>query len=150
MVTLNQVAVLKNQVLSSLYERCTIPEVPDGDANGVAIFGNGTIIGELFSLLANMVWRGKVFTRERPGYAALVNKILGLKFVHAEVFRGKSWSDGGDAIIIDYLKTSFIAFYIRDEIRMIEPGLYLGKAYIRLPFGYRFCALYFALDFRSA
>jgi hypothetical protein len=30
---------------------------------------------------------------------------------------------------LDYSDTSIIAQWIRDEIRQIEPGLYLGKVY---------------------
>lgn len=70
-----------------------------------------------------------------------------MRFVRADVFRGVSWSDGKQSIVLDYLKTSLLAFFIRDEIRCVAPGLYLGKVYIRLPFRYKFCALWFALDF---
>ena len=31
--------------------------------------------------------------------------------------------------VLDYSETSIVASRIRDEIRMIEPGIYLGKVY---------------------
>jgi len=31
--------------------------------------------------------------------------------------------------VLDYSDTSILAQWIRDEIREIEPGLYLGKVY---------------------
>ena len=37
--------------------------------------------------------------------------------------------DGEETIVIDYSKTSFVARKIRDEIREIEPGVYLGKVW---------------------
>jgi hypothetical protein len=79
------------------------------------------------------VWQGKVFDLFCPGGHAglLVNKItpFGLTFIVAKVYRDKSWLDGKDTIVIDYSKTSFVAKVIRDEIREIEPGVYLGKVW---------------------
>jgi hypothetical protein len=31
--------------------------------------------------------------------------------------------------VLDYSQTSLVASHIRDEIRLIEPGFYLGKVY---------------------
>jgi len=61
----------------------------------------------------------------------LVNKIsyFSLTFIVAKVYRDASWMDGKDTIVIDYSKTSFFAKAIRDEIREIEPGVYLGKVW---------------------
>ncbi|HEY9718729.1 MAG TPA: hypothetical protein V6C69_14750, partial [Trichormus sp.] len=132
--------------LGALYELFPPGEIPDGDSHGKAIILPGTWLGGLLSAIANFVWGGKVFDRAR---LRLVNKIFGLHLVHAKVSKGTSWSDGRDAVIIDYWKTSLVAFFIRDEIRQVEPGLYLGRAYIRLPFGKHFSALFFALDFRN-
>ena len=84
-----------------------------------------------------------------PTGTKLVNKILGTKLVYADVFSGQSWLDGKPATIIDYKRTSWLAFFIRDEIRQLHQGFYLGKCYVRLPFGLRFNCLYFALDFRK-
>jgi hypothetical protein len=45
------------------------------------------------------------------------------------VYRGESWAGAGEAIILDYSQTSFVAQKIRDEIREVAPGIYLGNAY---------------------
>jgi hypothetical protein len=37
--------------------------------------------------------------------------------------------DGKETIIIDYSTTSFVAKKVRDEIREVEPGVYLGKVW---------------------
>lgn len=34
-----------------------------------------------------------------------------------------------ECIVLDYSETSIVAHYIRDEVRLIEPGFYLGKVY---------------------
>jgi hypothetical protein len=38
--------------------------------------------------------------------------------------------DGRPCIVIDYSKTSLIACLIRDEIREVAPGLYLGVVFL--------------------
>ncbi|MCW8949278.1 MAG: hypothetical protein OQL17_04780, partial [Sedimenticola sp.] len=78
-------------------------------------------------------WQGKVFDLFPPDYQSgiLVNKVspFSLTFVVAKVYRDKSWMDGKETIVIDYSKTSFFAKVIRDEIREVEPGVYLGKVW---------------------
>ena len=61
----------------------------------------------------------------------LRNKILplGLNAIIAKVYKGESWLDGKECIVLDYSDTSLLAQWIRDEIREIEPELYLGKVY---------------------
>ena len=58
----------------------------------------------------------------------LLNKVgpFGLHLVKAKVYVAPSWFDGQPAIILDYSKTSLIAHRVRDEIREVSPGLYLG------------------------
>ena len=61
----------------------------------------------------------------------LRNKILpfGLNAIIAKVYKGDSWLDGKECIVLDYSDTSLVAQWIRDEIREIQPKLYLGKVY---------------------
>lgn len=93
----------------------------------------GTRFSYLLAVLVRaLVWQGKVFKMTAPPHKGmLVNKItpFSMSLVAAEVYRGNSWLDGKEAIIIDYAKTSFIASKIRDEIREVEPGLFLGKVW---------------------
>lgn len=130
--------------LALLFGKSPAGAIPRGESNGRAIFLPGTILGVILSWLGNRLWKGKIVDKSGHG---LINKVLGLKLISALVYRGTSWSDGKPSIVIDYLHTSLVAFFIRDEIRCVAPGLYLGKVYIRMPFRYRFCALWFALEF---
>lgn len=74
------------------------------------------------------VWQGKVFYRNQ---SFLLNKVslFRLQAIKAQVYQGESWLCDGDAIVLDYSKTSFLAQKIRDEIREVAPGVYLGQAY---------------------
>ena len=53
----------------------------------------------------------------------------GLNAIIARVYKGPSWLDGKECIVLDYSDTSLLAHWIRDEIRQIGPGTYLGKVY---------------------
>jgi hypothetical protein len=143
-LNLRRLTTLSQCELALLYAESPAGAVPRGESAGRAIFVPRTRFGAALSWLGNRLWKGKVFDQSGHG---LINKILGMRLVRADVFRGVSWSDGQQSIVLDYRKTSLVAFFIRDEIRCVAPGLYLGKVYIRLPFRCRFCALWFALDF---
>ena len=43
--------------------------------------------------------------------------------------RDQSWFDQKECIVLDYSKTSLLAQWIRDEIREVAPGIYLGMVY---------------------
>jgi hypothetical protein len=52
-----------------------------------------------------------------------------MKLCVAKVYRDASWMDGKETIVIDYAATSLLARKIRDEIREVEPGVWLGKVW---------------------
>lgn len=119
--------------LDEIYRNAKPGDIPNGDTHGTAILA-GSIFSKIVAVLARLLlWQGKVFDLFCPSGQAgvLVNKItpFSLKFIVAKVYRDKSWLDGKDTIVIDYSKTSFVAKLIRDEIREIEPGVYLGKVW---------------------
>jgi hypothetical protein len=77
-----------------------------------------------------LFWQGKVFD---PPEGTLKNKVspLGVRAIRARVYVGDSWLDRGtEAIVLDYSRTSLVARWIRDEIREVAPGLWLGKVFV--------------------
>ncbi len=119
--------------LDDIYRNAEPGQLPVGDTRGTAILA-GSLFSRVVAAFARLfAWQGKVFDLFCPNAEAgvLVNKILplGLTFIVAKVYRGESWLDGKQTIIIDYSKTSFFAKVIRDEIREVEPGVYLGKVW---------------------
>ena len=76
----------------------------------------------------HFAWQGKTFDAEK---GVLRNRILpfGLNAIIAKVYKAPSWLDGKECIVLDYSETSLVAHWIRDEIRQIGPGMYLGKVY---------------------
>lgn len=123
---------MSRSALDDLYRGIETPgATPAGDTRGTAVVFPGSWVGHLLSGLARLVaWQGKVFN---PAQDGLRNKITPLRFrsIRASVYRGESWMDGGEATIIDYSRTSIVARWIRDEVREVSPGLWLGKVFLR-------------------
>jgi hypothetical protein len=115
--------------LDDLFKASPTGDIPDGPAKGTAIIAPGTsYTANIAEIINHFGWQGKVFDAKK---GVLKNKILafGLEAVIAKVYQGKSWLDDKDCIVLDYSDTSLIAHWVRDEIRQIGPGFYLGKVY---------------------
>jgi hypothetical protein len=115
--------------LDALFAASPAGPIPSGEANGTAIVAPGTTIGaELAEAIKLFAWKGKVFD---PATMTLRNRLLPID-VHAfvaQVEEGLSWMDGKPCIVLDYSQTSVVLHWLRDEIRLVAPGLYLGKGY---------------------
>jgi hypothetical protein len=115
--------------LDDLFKRSQSGPIPDGQAKGTAIIAPGTTFSkEIAEFINCFTWEGKTFD---SAHGVLSNRILGfgLSAIIAEVYKDKSWLDGQECIVLDYSKTSLVAHWIRDEIRLIDPNIYLGKVY---------------------
>ncbi len=115
--------------LDELFGTSPAGDIPNGEAKGTAIVAPGTkYTGEIAEFINHFAWQGKVFDAQA---GVLRNKILpfGLNAIVAKVYKGPSWFDGKDCIVLDYSQTSLVAHWIRDEIRLINPALYLGNVY---------------------
>ena len=106
-------------------------EVPRGSGDGAALLPLGrSLTGIAAGLIGAVLWKGKVFD---PRYDGLRNRMtpLNLKLIRAKVYKDPSWIDGRDCIVLDYSKTSLIAQWVRDEIREVGDGTYLGQVFVR-------------------
>jgi hypothetical protein len=130
--------------LDDLFTKSAAGPIPDGAATGTAIIAPGTVFSPAIAPAINFfAWQGKTF--DGP-HGVLRNRIsvLGLNAIVAEVYKGPSWYDQKECIVLDYSKTSTVAGWIRDEMRQLEPGTYLGKVY-----GGEKPLINFALQFNS-
>jgi hypothetical protein len=129
-VTLTDLTRMSQADLDNLFRAGPMGEIPDGDAQGTVIAGPRTELELPILWFARwLAWRGKVFDRPR---ATLLNKVgpFGWHLIRASVYVAPSWFDNQPAIILDYSKTSLLARSVRDEIREVSPGTYLGIVFI--------------------
>ena len=124
-----QLMAMTQEQLDDLFKASPAGDIPNGEAKGNAIVAPGTVYSEHIAQIINVFgWQGKVFDAEK---GLLKNKVLffGFQAIVAKVYKGESWLDGKECIVLDYSDTSLVAKYIRDEIRLIGPDFYLGKVY---------------------
>jgi hypothetical protein len=128
-VTADQMLGMSGKQLDDLFRRHAAGPIPAGEARGTVIVRLGRTVSTFISVIANRIaWKGKVFDPERGELRNQVSP-LGLKAVRAKVYKAPSWLDGKECIVLDYSQTSFIARKIRDEIREVSPGVFLGIVY---------------------
>jgi hypothetical protein len=128
-ITVPDLLKMSQAQLDELFTNSQSGEIPDGEAKGTAIIAPGTTYtDEIAEFINHFAWQGKNFDAKK---GALRNRILpfGFNAIIAKVYKGPSWLDGKECIVLDYSETSLLAHWIRDEIREVAPGLYLGKVY---------------------
>jgi len=124
-----QLLAMSQVQLDELFRASPAGDIPNGQAAGTAIIAPGTKYSQpIAEIINHFGWQGKVFDGQT---GTLKNRILmfGLQAIIAKVYKGASWLDGKECIVLDYSETSLVAHWIRDEIRLIDPGFYLGKVY---------------------
>ena len=128
-VTVPEMLRMSQTQLDDLFTQSPVGEIPRGEGKGTAIMAPGTNVSDEIAWFVNVfTWKGKVFDPEK---GVLRNKItpFGLNAIIAKVYKGESWMDGKECIVLDYSDTSLLAHWIRDEIREVSPRTYLGKVY---------------------
>jgi hypothetical protein len=114
--------------LEQLYRRSEAGPIPAGYCRGQARYDPDHRLAGLRSRVTHLLGHGKLF---QPCAGTLVNQWCGFRAIKAEVYSGPSWLDGRSAILMAYRATSRVWADVRDEIRAVAPGLYLGLRYRR-------------------
>jgi hypothetical protein len=93
-------------------------------------------------------WRGKSFYPQSESRGEGKNRVIQdrWKLFRFETFLGRSRAGEFDAVQLDYdlPENPFFIRAIKDEIRQLRPGLFLGQAYLQLG-SQTHLALYFGL-----
>lgn len=124
-----QLLTMDQKALDELFTASPAGDIPDGPAKGTAIIAPGTrYTAEIAEVVNHFGWQGKVFDAKK-GLLKNSVTLFHVQAIVARVYKGPSWLDGKECIVLDYAETSVVAHYVRDEIRLIGPGFYLGKVY---------------------
>ena len=143
-VDVPQLAEMSPDKLDTLFRESGAGDIPVGKTQGAVLIAPGTEVAwPAKRLIQWLVWRGKVFNPQKEDLLNVVGP-FGIKAVRAKVYKDPSWFDQKETIVLDYSKTSRIAQKIRDEIREVSPGVYLG-----LVFWGRNRILYFTLTSKN-
>lgn len=127
--TTAQLLTLTEQQLDDLFRSSPAGTIPNGEAHGIAIIAPGKPFNSDIASIINIFgWQGKTFD---AAHGTLTNRIsaFGVNAIVAQVYKAASWFDQAECIVLDYSKTSLVAKHVRDEIREISPGVYLGLVF---------------------
>lgn len=112
--------------LEALYSQGTVTTPPPGFAPGRAIPNPGARNTVRRSKTIGLLWKGKVFSEGQ-----MINRLAGgREAVTASVYVGESWLDGKPSLILDYAGSKRFGD-VRDEMREISPGIFVGLTYVR-------------------
>lgn len=129
MIDSDQMIDMRPADLDELFRSSPAGDIPRGRGRGTVVVAPHTMLGRLAARLAYLIaWQGKVFDPRRSDLRNLVSP-LRLRLIRARVYRQASWLDGRPCIVLDYSKTSLVARKIRDEIREVGDGVYLGLVF---------------------
>jgi hypothetical protein len=144
MLTASEFALMPGTELDALFANAPAGSIPVGVGRGQALIATGSFAARpLLAMVRYSAWQGKEF----DGHS-LRNLIspFSKRAIKADVYVDASRLDGRPCIVLDYSKTSRVAGWIRDEIREVAPGLYVGLVYVRS----RRAPLRFSLQFDDA
>jgi hypothetical protein len=128
--------------LGELFRSARVGPIPNGHGRGTVLLGTGGLPARLAAAVSYaLLWRGKVVNARKGRLKNLISA-LSIPAIAAAVYEQNSWYDGKPCIVLDYSKTSIVAHLVRDEIREIAPGVYLGLVFLG-----RRHVLDFTLDF---
>lgn len=146
MLQASQLPTMRGSELEALFAKADAGTIPVGKGSGQALIATGTVVARPLSAFVRLVaWRGKEFDAQGRSLRNLISP-LAMRAITADVYIGDSRLDGRPCIVLDYSKTSRVAGWVRDEIREVEPGLYVGLVYVRS----RQAPLRFSLEFADA
>ncbi len=97
---------------------------PLGVMRGRVLYVDGKL-PRMKARLQNVLWKGKTF----HGDGSFINRWPGFEAICAHVTIEASWHDGQPCFVMMYPKQAPIFGGMRDELREISPGLWLGRSY---------------------
>ncbi len=121
---------MDNRELDLLFRSSSAGDVPHGRLHGTGLLFPGTPACRPLAWLVHLVvWQGK---ETEPSGRSLQNLVgpLRTRVIRALLSHDRSWVDDGECVLIDYSSTSIVARMVRDEVRLVAPGLYLGVVWL--------------------
>jgi hypothetical protein len=128
-MTMRQLQRMNACELAELYAKADIGSMPSGCVRGRVLILTGNHLPRASARTNNVVWKGKCFDPD----GCFTNRWLGFNALTSQARPGPSWEDGRPSLVMDYPPGTPILGNVRDEIREVAPGLWLGRLYETCP-----------------
>ena len=116
--------------LAALYERSEVGTPFTGRMEGKILYVADAKFPKLRAKVNSFAWRGKT---AQPSGDFTNRWVGGLEAINSRYEIGPSWIDGKPAIVMQYPRDTKLLGNVRDEVREVAPGLYLGPIFDRCP-----------------
>ncbi len=156
---LDELLALDVPTLGRLYAGASVPRLPElsGDLRGRmlawrALSGPVAATVRAIASTSRFPWRGKSFHHDSDAAGGGDNRVVVDSFhlFKFDTFVGPSRAGAFDAVQLDYDKPSnpFFIRAIKDEVRQLRAGLWLGQAWLQVGKREPSLVLYFGLEQR--
>ena len=109
----------------ALFRAAEAGPAPAGVTRGTVLAVEGRL-PRVKAALQGALWKGKVF----HGDGTFTNRWLGgIRAGTAATAEEPSWADGRPALAVHYPPSAPVFGTTRDELRQIEPGVWLGRSF---------------------
>jgi hypothetical protein len=116
--------------LADLYTRSEMGRPPAGAGKGRVLCKVDVKHPRLAAGANNAAWKGKMIGED----GSVINRwALGVKAIGTHQVVGPSWIDGKPTTVFEYAPGAPILGNVRDELREVAPGLYLGPLFEKCP-----------------
>lgn len=120
---IEDLALCTPEQLDLLFASGNISAIPTGRLYGLPLVRPGKSGAVMSSKMGRLAWSGKNVQNDA---SSAVNTFFGLSMISADVRIEPSRRDGRPAMVLDYSQKSLLYQNVRDEVREVMPGIYLG------------------------
>ena len=102
------------------------PSEPVGPVRGTVLYADDALFPRAKARLQGAVWKGKTF----HGDGTFTNRwVGGVRAGTAGTGVEPSWLDGRPGLVLRYPPTAPVFGDVRDELREVAPGVWLGRSF---------------------
>lgn len=99
---------------------------PIGPTRGTVLYADDALFPRVKARLQGAMWKGKWF----HGDGTFTNRwVGGIRAGNAATTLEPSWYDGQPSLVVQYPPKALVFRNVRDELRQIAPGTWLGRSY---------------------
>lgn len=110
----------------TLFREGTPDAGPVGPTRGTVLFADDAMFPRMKARLQGVVWKGKRF----HGDGTFTNRwVGGITAGTVSTVVEPSWLDGQPSLTANYPPTALVFRNVRDELRQVAPGVWLGRSY---------------------
>lgn len=116
--------------LGELYAVSEVGTPFSGPMEGKILIITDAKFPKLRAKFQNIAWKGK---NAQPDGTFVNRWVGGIEKIGSRYEIAPSWVDGKPAIVVEYPSDTKLLWNMRDEVREVAPGLYMGPIYDRCP-----------------